>query len=225
MSEFYTFTFPGQPIAQERHRTSGRVHYNPQKALKDKMQLVVKNKCRLQGLIEPLEGPIHVEMRFYLAYPIKCDKRAVNAFLWGLEKATCKPDDDNLEKWAKDLFTKIAYVDDKQIISTHLEKHYSLDPRTEITIMEKNSLLPDKARKILEMINPEEFMEIMDDLNLVNDSIMINELQKDDTKERVQLEAAMKISEFADKYASLLMKISKKYPGIWIDLKEDLEDE
>lgn len=221
----YKFILKGQPIAMERHRVADGIHYNPQKKLKQVWQKIIKSKCMIQGLNSPLDGPIHIEMRFYLDFPVKRDRKAVNAFLWGCEKATCKPDDDNMAKWVNDLFSSVVYVDDKQVISTKLEKHYSLEPRTEIIVMEKKSLLPEKARKILEMISPDEFMEIMEELNLVNDSIMINELKNTDSSERVQIEAAMIISEFADKYAKILMNISKKHPNVWRDLKEDLENE
>lgn len=227
MSESYTFTLLGQPIANKSSRSSRFIkgHFDPQKGEKNRLRTVIAQQCRLKGLIQPLEGPIIIKVSFYLDYPRKADRNAYNSFLWGLENATSKPDSDNCKKFYGDLLSKIAYVDDKQIISTHLKKHYSLEPRTEITIMQKTSILPNKARKILQMINPEEFLDIMEDLILIQDSILINELQNENTQEKVQLEAAMKISEFADKYAFLLMKISKKYPGIWIELKEDIEDE
>ncbi len=213
------FILDGEPIAQMRHRTSGRKHYNPQSEIKKSIQWRIKHKCQLQGHKQPLEGPISIEMIFYLDYPRKRSRSDLNLFLWGCEKNTSKPDDDNMEKFYKDCLSKIVYVDDKQIISTKLEKHYSLQPRTEILVMEKKSILPEKAKKILEMINPDEFMALLDDLTNVGDSILLDDLRKEAVAERVQYEAACKISEFADKFSPILTKISKKYPGIWKELR------
>lgn len=221
----YKFILNGPPIAQMRHRTHGEIHYNPQDKEKKQCQQILKYKTQRMGLESPLKGPIEVEMTFHTDYPRKSDRKSVNRFLWGCEFNTSKPDDDNMEKFYKDCLSKIVYLDDKQIISTKLKKRYSLQPRTEIMVKEISSKLTEQARKILEMINPDEFMDMMEDLNLLNDSIMINSHKNENQEvaEKVQLEAAMKISEFSDAFGKIFSNISKKYPNAWQEIKAELK--
>jgi len=47
-----------------------------------------------------------------------------------------KPDKDNLEKFAADCLTGVAWEDDCQVVAGFTQKWYSDDPRTEITICE-----------------------------------------------------------------------------------------
>ena len=47
---------------------------------------------------------------------------------------TTKPDGSNVLKAIEDGLNGIVYVDDSQIVMSHIEKHYSDSPRVEVTV-------------------------------------------------------------------------------------------
>lgn len=49
---------------------------------------------------------------------------------------TKKPDIDNIAKSILDALNKLAYRDDTQVVTLHMEKHYAEDPRVEVEIEE-----------------------------------------------------------------------------------------
>lgn len=49
---------------------------------------------------------------------------------------TKKPDLDNVAKIVLDSLNGIAYSDDSQIVKLNVEKHYSENPRVEVTLYE-----------------------------------------------------------------------------------------
>lgn len=127
-----TFTVPGKPIGQPRHRsTRTGHHYIPSDhaihGYKAALQLL--NTQRRQ-----LEGAVSVNMTCYLPRPKKIDKQLPEGACW----AYCvKPDIDNLEKAVFDALNTLAYLDDQQICEVHARKLFvprGTEPKTIITI-------------------------------------------------------------------------------------------
>lgn len=221
------FTLPGPPIPQARPRLGcNGVVFNSQYKIKKHVKEQLYSLCKFYRHIVPYRSdiPIKIEMNFYLPLPKKNDKKFLNLFSWGCIDNVSKPDDDNLEKFYKDCLNKIVYDDDRQIISTILKKEYSENPRTEIKIMAKEKKLPDKAKEILSFLNPDELIKIIEDLDLISDCLENTVLENEEFAEKIQLEAACLISEFADKFSPIFSKISKKYPNLWEELRQNQKE-
>jgi Holliday junction resolvase RusA-like endonuclease len=164
-----------------------------------------------------------VEMTFYMPIPASTSNKRLNRLLWGLaeKEHNTKPDLSNLIKMYEDAGNGIIFADDKQIVDITAKKRYSLNPRTEITVMPKKPLdIHETADAILQTLSPCEFrdlMEITHELslfaNLVDQDPDLDKLQEDPNHYRKQLtKAALLISELAERYASFLSTIKKKYP-------------
>lgn len=54
----------------------------------------------------------------------------------GFIRPTTKPDIDNVQKAVMDALTGVWYVDDSQIVESHVGKWYSENPRVEVTVEE-----------------------------------------------------------------------------------------
>jgi Holliday junction resolvase RusA-like endonuclease len=130
---------PGIPVAKKRPRFARRgkhvVTYSTQKREERTWRLLAGNQLpRI-----PLDGPVSVEVRFYLPYPRvdygtgrNADKLKIRA----IDKPhTVKPDLDNLIKFAMDCLNGEAWVDDKQVVLLWATKLYTDgDPRTLVAI-------------------------------------------------------------------------------------------
>ena len=116
-------------MAQPRARVTRFGTYDP---AKDK-----KNWYRIQlseQVDEIIEGPIALEVFFFLPIPKSTTKKKRNAMLLEDLRHTKKPDIDNYIKLILDVMTGIVYKDDSQIWRIDAKKMYSDDPRTEIIL-------------------------------------------------------------------------------------------
>lgn len=82
-----------------------------------------------QGLKNPIDSPIYLQIHFFLPRPKSLPKRIIYH--------TRKPDLDNLVKAVKDALRGLAYRDDSQIVRMEAWKGYGNPPRVEIAIMEE----------------------------------------------------------------------------------------
>ena len=80
--------------------------------------------------------PLKVTIMAY--YPIvkSTSKKKKQQMLEDLMFPTKKPDIDNIAKSILDALNKLAYRDDTQVVTLHMEKHYAEDPRVEVEIEE-----------------------------------------------------------------------------------------
>jgi len=123
-------TIEGQPFSQKRHRTNGMRRYDP--SAKDKK--TIKQQLLPIKPSEPLDGELRVEMVAYFETPKS----------WSNKKRTeveekyrpKSPDVDNIFKIYADAMNGYIYEDDRQVVSTSIEKAYSVNPRIEIEIHE-----------------------------------------------------------------------------------------
>lgn len=82
-------------------------------------------------------GAVKVEIMAYYKIPKSYTKKRVKNILAGIEKATKKPDSDNIIKIVLDSLNKTAYEDDKQVVKVSLEKLYTAeDERIEFNVKE-----------------------------------------------------------------------------------------
>lgn len=147
MSEHLTFTLPGPPMAQKRHRDrrGGLGKYDPSKRDKQMVrQVAMLSAGACRGL--PYTGPVVVRLLFSMPIPKQhrvsawARIRASNilAKLW----PTAKPDIDNMEKLITDALIGIAYKDDAQVVAVLKAKAYMQEgcPETVVSVRPATAL-------------------------------------------------------------------------------------
>lgn len=74
---------------------------------------------------KPLEGPVKLEIHAYFKAPCKAEI--------GKWKTT-RADGDNLAKCLLDMLQSIAYLDDSQVVSLHVQKKWAAEASTHLFI-------------------------------------------------------------------------------------------
>jgi Holliday junction resolvase RusA-like endonuclease len=117
----------GQPRGKERPRGTKDGHfYTPEKtrsyeaALKYAAQQVMGDRA-------PMIGPLGMNMRIIVPIAQSWSKIRQKAAKTGAEMPTKKPDIDNVQKML-DALNLIVWVDDAQIVDTHVVKRYGEKP-------------------------------------------------------------------------------------------------
>jgi len=119
-----------QPLPAPRPRfTRFRATYNPQKYTDYKEQIAFLAKEKVKT---PFVNEVALHLDFFFKYP-KC---------WGAKKKqsiswhTTKPDLDNLIKSILDALNKVAFLDDKQVVSIQARKQYAASSGVKIELIE-----------------------------------------------------------------------------------------
>ena len=132
-----SFTVPGDPVAKARARTfrnqwTGKVHgVTPEKTVN--YENFVK-WCASSCFPAPLAGPIVLTIHVYRKIPKSISRKQKAAAEQGVFRPTIKPDCSNYQKAIEDALNEIAYMDDSQVVSVHVHKFFSVNPRTEIQV-------------------------------------------------------------------------------------------
>ena len=83
-----------------------------------------------------LEGYLSMSVSAYYPIPKSTSKKKKDMMLKGILLPDKKPDVDNVLKCICDALNKVAYDDDKQIISMNIVKYYSENPCVVIRLEE-----------------------------------------------------------------------------------------
>ena len=83
-----------------------------------------------------LEGELEARIVAMYSIPKSMTKKNRRLIEEGKLHPTKKPDLDNVAKIVLDSLNGIAYSDDSQIVKLNVEKHYSENPRVEVTLYE-----------------------------------------------------------------------------------------
>lgn len=121
------YKIPCKPIAWKRAGINGKIFFDTQKSEKEAYALYLQN---YHGNEEPFHTPIEVVITFYLPKAAKTKKANMPVY------HSSKPDIDNLCKFLFDAMNEVIFTDDRIIARLIVEKKYTIDPRTEITIKE-----------------------------------------------------------------------------------------
>jgi Holliday junction resolvase RusA-like endonuclease len=123
----------GAPRGKERVKTAADGHaYTPERTVAFEGRLAYAAQIAM-GDRPPLDGPLILDVRMYLAVPASKPKKWREAALRGDIRPTVKPDWDNGGKLT-DALNLIVWVDDKQIVDGRVRKWYSDRPRTEVRV-------------------------------------------------------------------------------------------
>ena len=128
----------GKPKPQQRYRHTKMGHtYDPSKSDKQDLLTLIHS----QAPKEPFSGAISLYVRFSMPY-VKKHYRT-GKFSKELKPNPpvaykIKPDIDNLLKFIMDAGNNVLWKDDSQIYSVQMEKVYSVNGGTKITIVEDN---------------------------------------------------------------------------------------
>lgn len=126
---------PGKAQAKERPRLGKYGTYTPYKT-KNYENWIRTLFIQNYPLMKPLESPLKVSIVLNVDIPTSISKKKQEEMRKGLILPTKKPDVDNVAKSILDALNKIAYRDDKQIISLEIKKQYADITNAEIEIEE-----------------------------------------------------------------------------------------
>jgi len=126
-----TIIIPGNPVAAHRprfSRRSGRA-YDGQKQARDCMTWHVVAGW---GDIEPIDGPVEVDVTFHMTIPKSASKKRRLA----LQGQPCLKhvDTDNLQKILYDSMLGVCFNDDSQIWAVNARKVWDEDGRTVVIV-------------------------------------------------------------------------------------------
>lgn len=131
------FTVPGEPCAKGRPRFSRQGQfvrtYTPAKTANYE-NLVVLEYQNAGGKM--LDGMIAMTIKAFYPIPKSTSKKQRSRMVNGIIRPTKKPDTDNILKIVADALNGIAYKDDSQIVTSHIEKWYSDEPHIDVNIEE-----------------------------------------------------------------------------------------
>lgn len=220
---------PGIPIARKAHERSGRFgkmrQFDPQARDLEEVRKFVRYKANSLGIDENTlksfsDRSIEIRAVFGLPIPRSFNTVKLNSILWGWTDQISKPDTDNMCKFYLDCMKGILFSDDAQINFLNAKKVYSQNPSTVINIKIKDKMpLDEPTKAILSLINPQDFLELADEINEL--SIHVGTASQDPFHENEDLLSenrklvAKILSKIADKHSKTLNTITKKFPGYW----------
>lgn len=134
------FTVYGVPRGKQRPRVVKINGFSRAFTPKETVQFenLVKIEYGIQTDNFMFDDDAQLEMRIIAYFPIpkSVSKKVREKMLSGEIRHTKKSDADNVAKIFADALLNVAYHDDNHICTLHVEKWYSDQPRTEVTISE-----------------------------------------------------------------------------------------
>ena len=124
------FVVPGEPTGKGRPRKTKWGMHTPEKTV------LYENLVKTCYNGKFHNGALRMTITANYAIPKSASKKKVEQMLKGELFPTKKPDCDNVIKIIADALNEIAYKDDCQIVSLHIEKRYSHIPQIIVEIEE-----------------------------------------------------------------------------------------
>ena len=122
------------PVAKQRPRfnTYSKATYTPAKTKNAEKEIAVAYINKFGKTL--LKGALEMKVICEYQVPKSYTKKKKGLAKEGLLPKLTSPDVDNLSKTVLDALNKIAYEDDKQVISLLSEKRYSVDDKPRVLI-------------------------------------------------------------------------------------------
>jgi len=217
---------PGKPIAKQRHRYCKRgrfvTTYDPQDSCKQEVRRIIT--AQLSEQANSLDKYTIIELgkicsakvfsvcfTFFLPINLSDSVSVKNRKLWGLIKASTKPDYDNLEKFYLDCANGVLWDDDASVIKASAVKLYSEEPRVEIVVSAVQDVrFNQKVEQAISVFSPSEFKGLQDHAKQIAQITQPDlETLNDTNLEEWIISTAVLLSDFAMTYAPKLTKIAK----------------
>ena len=128
----FTMTINDYPmVVYQRNRHGGGHSYDPLSKWKEAFHHIYDDELK-KLFEEPLEGYVYSDITRYfkITKEIAKSKNKSRDALNGILLPSVRPDIDNIEKVIYDLFNKIIYIDDGQIIESRTRKLYGETDKT-----------------------------------------------------------------------------------------------
>jgi len=140
MRKYFFLVVPGQPIGKARARTvkAGNkfISFTP-KNTRCYEATIRQFFAALYPAAVPFAGPVYITANVYVQLPNSRDKKKDKEKIDADKlRATGRPDTDNCLKSFTDALAGLAYRNDSQVVTIHVEKFYSRRPRAEIEVGE-----------------------------------------------------------------------------------------
>lgn len=217
---------PGKPIPKARARHSSRgkyvVTYDPQDKDKQRVRKIMSAQLAEYFALTEKSISSHLfkicsskvfSVQFLFFLPINQSDSVVvrNKKLWGMTRASTKPDYDNLEKFYLDCANGILWDDDSTVVQAKALKLYSEEPRVEIVINAVQDINVSKnVESVITSFSPSEFRVLQDYASKISQIAQPNiENLDDNILQDWIVSTACLLSDFALTYASKLNKIAK----------------
>lgn len=127
----YLFEIHQKPIPQKQTQWGKNKGYDPSK--KDKEILIWQMNAYAPK--KPIEGPVLVDLMFYMPIP-KVSKIQARNMINGSLLPIKRPDIDNLAYMITNAMKGLFYEDDSQIVDLLLHKRYAEETRTVVKVIE-----------------------------------------------------------------------------------------
>lgn len=130
------FTIPGNPVPKARPRVTRSGHaYTPKKTAEyEKLVKVYAIKTMDEHGLKPTGEAIRLDVQAFFQIPKSWSLSKKKNAAYGVLKPIGRPDADNCIKAVQDAMNGIVYKDDSQIVELIGGKHYSYEPRVEVTV-------------------------------------------------------------------------------------------
>ena len=142
----YEFVIGGKPITKARPRFSrvGKFVKTFDCQKKESREIIWKIKQQMpeELVLEPLDCPLSIEMRFYTPIPASWSKKKQGKFNGTPD--TRHHDVDNFLKKYLDDMNGLVYRDDCLVVKLYGEKTYSANPRTVISVSKIEVICEDE---------------------------------------------------------------------------------
>ena len=216
----------GKPIPKQRARYSKRgrhvITYDPQESDKKHVRSImtsqladyfsVTEKSISSDLFKICSSKVFsVQFLFFLPVNQSDSVVARNKKLWGMTRASTKPDYDNLEKFYLDCANGILWDDDSTVVQAKAMKLYSEEPRVEIVIHAVQDVKVSKnVESVITAFSPSEFKELQEYAQKISQIAQPSmDRIEDSILQEWIISTACLLSKFAINYAPKLSKIAK----------------
>lgn len=143
----FLFSVHGDPVPQKQTqfvRKTGAC-YNPSRPDIERFQWQIRPYAPL----EPLAGPISLDITFYFKIPASVSGIKRRQMLNQVIHHTKRPDADNCAYLVTNAMKGIMYVDDSQIIDLNIHKRYALAGRTVVKIVPIEEISPTRGEECI----------------------------------------------------------------------------
>ncbi len=120
----------GPPIPWKAPYVGRRGAYSPLTRIMHDLRHMLRQDY--QGPL--LEGPLELDLDFYMPIPKSTSKKKKALMLEGALRPITTPDRDNLQKFISDVLQGVLYENDSTIVGGYSRKWYGLEPKTVIRL-------------------------------------------------------------------------------------------